>query len=245
MIERTNMLMKRIIFILLILFMVSSLISVGCSGEKKEDKVSNGTVESLDVEIIELDKKDPPNISTSEWVSFTEEERFKMSDLIFRGVVTSKKEYVLETKISDEYTRKNYKTVYTMSVSDIYFSTDIELKKGDEVKVLSPTTSYNWDLEAVLIEKDQEFLMFARFTKDTDTYKFTDLAKYSLGNPFEPIVSIKEGKFEMDEVFVSLTVTASLENRKIYDNQFIEVFVRDDENFISDLKDLVDKYKNK
>lgn len=246
------MLRKKIIIILNIFIITLSLILSGCeqTESKSNDDIDNESkTKNSEMIINELVEKDPPIICSSECVYFSEQERIQMSDLIFRGTIVDKREYVIETVLSDEFTSKNYKTVYSVKISEIYYTSDKEVKVSDTIKVMSPVTSYNWEPEAVQMEKNQEFILFTRLTKDGknidgETIKFSDLSKYSLGNPWEPIISVKEDSFEFDPVFKSLAKNASMEEYKIYDNYSKKVLARQDENFISDLLGLIDKYKN-
>ena len=241
------MLSKRIIFILLLLFIVISLIS-GCSKEEKNSEESKTPVNVSRISVIELEEKNPPDLVQSEWAAIDEREYVERSVLIFKGKVMDKTEYVIEQKVSYKYTQKYYKTVYQFEISDIYYS-DEELKVGDTVEIMSPVTSHSWDLEAISMEKGQEFILFAGLVRDMETssgkVELTDLAKYFIGNPWKPIIVVDKNSYKIDPLFESMTNNSTIEKRKISDNYSLDVLVRQDENFISDLLELINKYKNK
>ncbi|MES0340857.1 MAG: hypothetical protein ABUK08_00930, partial [Candidatus Humimicrobiaceae bacterium] len=179
------------------------------------------------------------------WEYLTEEEWVKSAALIFRGTVQDKKELLIEEVVSDEYTSKSYASVFSFKISELYYSDDSQVRVGDIVKILSGTTSYNWEEEAIRIEEGKEFIIFAGMLEDyTKATKYTRLAKYGLGNPWAPIIQIKGGSYVIDSIFESLGNNASLSERKISDNYYKDVFISSDENFISDLMELIRKYKN-
>lgn len=238
---------KKIAAILLIAMSLPAAVLASCSGEEVgviNNEKNEGISKEPVLRIIELEEKDPPTVVSSIWEYYDEEQWIKRSVAIFRGTVTDKKELLLEEKISDEFTNKSYTSVYSFKISELYYSEDSQVKTGDTIKILSGTTSYNWEVEAVKIDKGKEYIIFADLTENTTkATKYTSLAKYVLGNPWTPIIPIKGDIFEIDGVFSSLTRDARSEERKISDDYSKEVFVRDDEDFIPDLKELIQKYK--
>ena len=238
------MLSKKIISIICILFITISLIFTGCSKVDEENIESEALADNPEVKVIELKEKYPPDIAYFEWDVVTEKEYIERSVLIFKGTIIDKKEYVIEKIKSKEYTFKDYRTVFSVKISEIYYCEDKDIKVGDTVKVMSPISSYTWEPEAVQMEKGQEFILFASLFEEGVSADYINLAKYYIGNPWEPIISVKEDSFEIDPVFESLAKNASIEERKISENYSIEILVRSDEKFISDLKELVNKYKN-
>lgn len=240
-----TILSKKIIYILCIAI-VFLLIFSSCSQANEESKTP---INDDKVKFIELEEKSPPDIANFEWTVVDEEEYIERSDLIFKGTIMNKKEYLIEEKVSYKFTAKYYKTVYSIKITDIYYSDDKGVKIGDTIKVMSPVTSYNWEQKAVQMENGQEFILFTGLVKDMETangiVKLTDLAKYFIGNPWEPIISVKEDTFEMDEVFNSLAKDSTIKEQKIYDGYTKKVMVRKNKDFINELKNLISKYKNK
>jgi len=241
------MLSKKVIPMFFVVIILISLIFINCDKSNQEKAKINPTLKEPEIEIIELEEKVPPTIAVSEWSVINEEEYVKRSILILNGTIIDKKEYVIKNKRNDRYTAEYYKTVYSVKVSDIYHSDDKEVIVGETIKIMSPVTSYTWDPEAVQIEKGQEFIFFTGLVRDMETssgtVKLTDLAKYFIGNPFGPIISVKEDSFKFDPVFKSLSSNATIEEQKISDNYSKEILVRNDENFIQDLKEMISKYK--
>jgi hypothetical protein len=83
--------------------------------------------------------------------------------------------------------------------------------------------------------------------RDIETYvgkiEITDLAKYFIGNPWEPIISVDNGTYKMDPLFESLTNNSTNEKREVTDRYSMDIIVRQDENFIPDLLEMIDKYE--
>lgn len=244
-IERIDMLSKKIIIVLFIFIISTPTILIGCNKEYQKTIGENLVYEDSEIRIIELEEKNPPDIVSFEWIYFNEEKTIKMSDFIFKGTIVDKKEYVIEKVRSAEYTFKDYRTVYSVNIGDIYYTSDKETKVGDTVKVMIPINSYSYDPEALPIEKGQEFIFFAVLFEQNVSDVYTSLAKYYIGNPWRPIISVKEGSFKFDPLFESLAYNASIKERKVFNNYSLEILERRDENFISDLRNLISKYKNK
>ena len=62
----------------------------------------------------------------------------------------------------------------------------------------------SWDLLAVDMVKENEYILFSNLVQDNETVKFSDLAKYCITNPWKPIISIKDNTLEINDVFSSL-----------------------------------------
>lgn len=237
------MLKRKLIFILLILFIALQLVFLSCTKESEKEKLSFKNSDGLDVIITELEVKDTPEVVSFEWDIVTEKEYVDKSSLIFYGTVQDLEEFVIEVIVSEEFTQKIYKTVYSILINDIYYSEDKELKQGDAVKIMSPVSSYTWEPEAIRIKKNQTLILFANKFKDPRSEVFIKLADYYIGNPWEPIIVVKENSYEMDDVFETLAKNATKEERLIEGSYAKEVLIRQDENFISDLTNLIGKYK--
>ena len=73
--------------------------------------------------------------------------------------------------------------------------------------------------------------------------EITDLAKYFIGNPWVPIIIVGKDSYKIDPLFKSLANDSTIEKRKVTDNYSLDILVRQDGNFISDLLELISKYK--
>jgi hypothetical protein len=229
---------RKTITILLTILFLGLIIFSGCNNESKKNKDCIGT------KIIDLEEKDPPHIVDALLEFVPENERIGKSEIIFKGKVIKKRELLIEIPVSGEDTYRSYASVFSFSIEELYYSKGNESDVGEIVKLLSGYSSYNWIERAVKINEGEEFIVFGDLTEDnTNEEAYTSLAKYVIGNPWNSIIPVKGNKYEIDEIFTSLTQKAVKEKRKISENYSYDIFIREDDDFISDLKALIKKYK--
>lgn len=213
------------------------IVLTGCSTERQISSADEN------VKFTEVTPKSQPDICYFEWMPMEEENIVNDADLIFKGRILDRKEYEIEEAVSDEYTRKLYKTVYSVEVNDIYYNENNSVKPGATIEIMSPVSSYNWEPLSVEMENNKEYILFASLTKDNETIKFSKLAKYCIKNPWEPIIKADNGTFETDEVFESLAQNSTAISKEI-NGDSKKSFVRKDDNFVKDLKDMIAKHKS-
>ncbi len=169
------------------------------------------------------------------------------SELIFQGIVLDKSEYSLDDKdiLGHKFTR--YIGLIKYKITDVLYSLEGNIKTGDEISILTSTTSRRWSKEAIDQIVGQEYILFTRLdtlNEEDDPYRhFFSVTKYILPSPFDAVVSIVDDKAQFYQTFTTLAQRAHPSKRATYKNYTDDCYVMDKQVFVTELKKLIEQYK--
>jgi hypothetical protein len=163
------------------------------------------------------------------------------SDLIFKGIVLDSSEYLVNDKYSTCVGIIKYR------ITDVIYSKDANVKIDDEISILTTCTSRRWREEAIKQNVNEEYIILARIDPlddERDPYRYIfSITKYCLVSPTENVISIKDENVMFHEVFSTLLQKAQASKRIAYKDNTVDCYVMNEQDFIRELKILIEQYK--
>ncbi len=142
---------------------------------------------------------------------------------------------------------KSYVGLIKYRISDIYFSMDDNIHKGDEISILTTSTSYRWEEDAIDQNMNGEYIIFARIdtmNDERDPYRaLFPITKYCLYSPLLSVVAITEEGAKFDPIFTSLVAKAQPSTRVTSFDRVADCYLLSEQDSIIELKKLLELYK--
>ncbi len=184
------------------------------------------------------------------YASVPEDELIGSRDLIFKGVVLEKTEYMVESSKSKEDPSRyppRYVGMIKYKISDVIYTINDSIRVGDEISILTYFTSHRWTPESIDQKVDTEYIIFAEETDssiENDPFNyFKSVSQYGITCPFRNVVTITDEGVEFHSAFTTLAQRAHLTNRVTPYNNVEKYYVMNEQDFIAELKKLIELYK--
>jgi hypothetical protein len=131
-------------------------------------------------------------------------------------------------------------------ITDIIYSEDENIKNGDEFYLLTANTSRGWYGGAIQQNLNDEYILFAgtgNENPESPIRFFYSTTKYFLISPFAGVMTITDDGVKFDGHYSTLANKARTSTRATYMNYSSDCYVMNEQDFISELKKLIQLYK--
>jgi predicted nucleic acid-binding Zn-ribbon protein len=194
-------------FVLMFLFLCSLQVETGAITKINTSITmdKNNNARSLEdyVKYMEVKERNQPIISLERLEEYDEDSIIEEADLIVRGTVTNKTEVSFLEYRNNQQERTVYKDLLTLRINKILMrdETNTELTEGESINIYNDISEHNWHINAMKIDKDNEYILFLKKAKDDGIINYTSYGSYVINAPDWAVVLKENNRYFYDKKF--------------------------------------------